>query len=70
MTKGIWAILGAIALVWVSQIGMIWTVHRDLADLRERMAKIEGSVDEFSKWARLMIDRMDERIDRFASKDD
>lgn len=40
-------ILGAIVLVWISQTGMIWSIHKDVAGLRERMAKLEGALDGF-----------------------
>ena len=33
--------------VGVAVIGFLWNLHRDIADLRERMARLEGSVKGF-----------------------
>ena len=30
-------------------IGFPWTLHRDVADLRERMARLEGSFEGFTR---------------------
>ena len=35
-------------------VAFLWSLHRDMADLRERMARLEGTVDLLSKF---LIDR-------------
>ena len=46
------AITTAVAAVAI--IAFLWNLHRDVADLRERMARLEGTVDLL---ARVLIDR-------------
>ncbi|MDE0334603.1 MAG: hypothetical protein OXI64_06560 [Defluviicoccus sp.] len=45
-----WAVLA----VAVAFLGFLWTLHRDMASVRERLAKLEGSVDTLT---RFLIDR-------------
>ena len=45
MTPEFWAIIG----VGVVVAGSHWSLHRDMASLRERMAKPEGAMDGFTK---------------------
>ena len=33
----------------VAIIGFLWTLHRDVADLRERMARLEGLFEGFTR---------------------
>ena len=35
--------------VGVAIIAFLWSLHRDMADLRERMARLEGLFDGFTK---------------------
>ena len=44
------ATLAAAAVI----VGFLWSLHRDVADLRERMARLEGTVDVL---ARSLMDR-------------
>ena len=47
----------AIVVVGLSNaaaLGFLWTLSRDVGDLRERMAKLEGSVDVLT---RFLVDR-------------
>ena len=46
------AITTAVAAVAI--IAFLWNLHRDVADLRERMSRLEGTVDLL---ARFLIDR-------------
>ena len=46
------AITTAVAAVAI--IAFLWSLHRDVADLRERMSRLEGTVDLL---ARFLIDR-------------
>ena len=39
----------AIIAVGVAILGFLWNLHRDMSDLRERMARLEGSVDVLAK---------------------
>ncbi len=45
MEVGDWVMLG----VGVAILGFLWSLHRDVADLRERMARLEGLFDGFTK---------------------
>ena len=58
MTAELWAILGTILLAWIGLAGLILKLNHGLdvrlqrveagmAELRERMAKIEGIVEGF-----------------------
>ena len=40
------ATLAAAAVI----VGFLWSLHRDIADLRERMARLEGAVDVLTKF--------------------
>ena len=40
--------------VGVAILGFLWNLHRDMAALRERMAKIEGAMELLAK---LLIDK-------------
>ena len=40
--------------VGVAILGFLWNLHRDMAALRERMAKVEGAMELL---ARLLIDK-------------
>ena len=42
------------AVGFVIVIGFLWNLHRDVSALRERMAKLEGSMDILTKF---LIDR-------------
>ena len=42
------------AVAAVIIIGFLWTLHRDVAGLRERMARLEGAMDILTK---LLVDR-------------
>ena len=44
----------AILAVGASIFGFMWTLHRDVADVRERLARLEGTVDVLAKF---LIDR-------------
>ena len=46
------AITTAVAAVAI--IAFLWNLHRDVADLRERMSRLEGTVDLLAKF---LIDR-------------
>ena len=35
--------------VGVAILAFLWNLHRDMADLRERMARIEGGMDILTK---------------------
>ena len=50
------AITTAVAAVAI--IAFLWNLHRDVADLRERMSRLEGTVDLI---ARVLIDREQKR---------
>ena len=39
----------SILLVGVALAGFLWNLHRDIADLRERMARLEGLLEGFTK---------------------
>jgi hypothetical protein len=43
MTPEFWVIVGA------GVVGSHWSLHRDIASPRERMAKLEGAMDGFTK---------------------
>ena len=45
MTPEFWAII----TVGVGVLGSHLSLHRDIGDLRERMAKLEGVIDGFMK---------------------
>lgn len=40
-------LIGTIA-VGIAMLGFLWSLHRDMADLRERMARIEGLFEGFT----------------------
>lgn len=46
------------AIGFVIVVGFLWNLHRDMAELRERMARLEGTMDILTK---LLIDRERER---------
>ena len=46
------AITTAVAAIAI--IAFLWNLHRDVADLRERMSRLEGTVDLLAKF---LIDR-------------
>ena len=46
------AITTAVAAVAI--IAFLWNLHRDVADLRERMSRLDGTVDLLAKF---LIDR-------------
>ena len=50
------AITTAVAAVAI--IAFLWNLHRDVADLREHMSRLEGTVDLI---ARVLIDREQKR---------
>ena len=50
------AITTAVAAVAI--IAFLWNLHRDVADLRERMSRLEGTVDLL---ANVLIDREQNR---------
>ena len=50
------ATLAAAAVI----VAFLWNLHRDVADLRERMSKLEGTVDLLT---RFLIDRERHRGD-------
>ena len=39
----------AIITAAVAIIGFLWTLHHDVADLRERMARLEGLFEGFTR---------------------
>ena len=41
-----WITLGG----FVAVLAFLWTLHRDMANLRERMARLEGRFDEMSRY--------------------
>ena len=45
MTPEFLAIVG----VGIVVVGSHWSLHRDMASLRQRMAKLEGAMDGFTK---------------------
>ena len=50
------AITTAVAAVAI--IAFLWNLHRDVAELRERMSRLEGTVDLLAKF---LIDREQQR---------
>ena len=34
----------------VAGLAFLWGLHRDVADLRERMARLEGLFEGFARW--------------------
>ena len=54
MTPEFWAIIGvgvAVLTVGATVVASHFSLHRDMADLRERMAKLEGAMDGWTKAA-------------------
>ena len=52
MTPEFWAIIGvgaAVLTVGATVVASHFSLHRDMADLRERMAKLEGAMDGWAK---------------------
>ena len=52
MTPEFWAIIGvgvAVLTVGATVVASQFSLHRDMADLRERMAKLEGAMDGWTK---------------------
>lgn len=45
MTPEFWAIV----TVGIVVVGSHWSLHRDMAGLHERMAKLEGAMDGFTR---------------------
>lgn len=43
--------------VGIAILGFLWNLHRDVADLRERMAKIEGLFEGFTRRGGLANDQ-------------
>lgn len=41
-------LIGTIA-VGIAMLGFLWSLHRDMADLRERMARAEGMFEGYLK---------------------
>ena len=39
----------SILMVGVALAGFLWNLHRDIADLRERMARLEGLLEDFTR---------------------
>ena len=39
----------SILILGVALIGFLWNLHRDIADLRERMARLEGLLEGFTR---------------------
>ena len=39
----------AIFALQVAVVGFLWNLHRDMSDLRERMARLEGLFEGFTK---------------------
>ena len=37
----------SILILGVALVGFLWNLHRDIADLRERMARLEGLLEGF-----------------------
>lgn len=37
--------LTALFALQIAAVGFLWNLHRDMADIRERMAKLEGVVE-------------------------
>ena len=35
--------------VGIAILGFLWTLHRDIADLRERMARLEGLFEGYTR---------------------
>ena len=49
-TSGMWEIADWITLgIGIAILGSLWNLHRDIADLRERMARLEGLFEGFTK---------------------
>ena len=42
--------------VGIAILAFLWNLHRDMAALRERMVRLEGTVDVLAK---VMVDRQD-----------
>ena len=40
---------GAVLAVGATVVGSHWSLHRDMAGLRERMAKLQGAMDGFTR---------------------
>ena len=41
-------LIGTIA-VGIAMLGFLWSLHRDMTDLRERMARVEGMFEDYLK---------------------
>ena len=39
----------SILILGVALVGFLWNLHRDIADLRERMARLEGLLEGFTR---------------------
>lgn len=39
----------SILILGVALVGFFWNLHRDIADLRERMARLEGLLEGFTR---------------------
>ena len=53
------ATLGAAAVI----VGFLWSLHRDVADLRERMARLEGAVGVLSGNVQTLLGAIIDRKD-------
>lgn len=42
-------IIITIVIAWGSLAVFIWSIHKDIADLRERMARLEGLFEGFTR---------------------
>ena len=65
MTTETWVTIG----VGVAILGFLWSLHRDMADLRERMTKLGermASVETSIDWLREVALRQDEAVPRDA----
>ena len=51
MSPGPTAII-VVGLSNAAAIGLLWSLHRDVSDLRERMARIEGLFEGFTRSSR------------------
>ena len=47
MDPNTWTIIATILVLWGTLLGFIWALHRDIGDLRERMARLEGLFEGF-----------------------
>ncbi len=56
----------AIVALWLTTIGFLISLHRDVAGLREKMGHLEGGIGRLAD----RMDRIESRMDRIESRMD